>query len=189
MSLFVKALDFALRKAGKDSDISLKAQQKEIIETIASSKKLRCVRGFTDRIREVTRFPFVVFDFVECEGPPVKGKAITVVTAPLNALLFYRFKPLTRACFPCICINEVWVTRKITTRGSNQQFQIKFFSIKREYLRKHCLMPKALITHQAMAKNHPKAKIAKKYYARTAKPFAYRITLQICKFVNVNTTN
>ena len=68
---------------------------------------------------------------------------------------------MTRACFPCICINEVWVTRKITTRGSNQQFQIKFFSIKREYLRKHCLMPKALITHQAMAKNHLKAKIAK----------------------------
>ena len=27
-----------------------------------------------------------VFDFVECEGPPVKGKAmITVVIAPLNA--------------------------------------------------------------------------------------------------------
>ena len=65
-------------------------------------------------------------------------------------LFFGRFKPLTRACFPCICINEVWVTRKITTCGSNQQFQIKFFSIKREYLRKHCLMAKALITHQAI---------------------------------------
>ena len=101
VSLFVKALDFALRKAGKDSDFSLKAQQKEIIETIACLKKLR-MWGFTDRIREVTRFPFVVFDFVECEGPPVKGKAITVVTTPLN--FFARFKPLTRACFPCICI-------------------------------------------------------------------------------------
>ena len=55
----------------------------------------------------------------------------------------------------------VWVTCKITTRGSNQQFKIKFFSIKREYLRKHCLMPKALITHQAMAKTILKAKIAK----------------------------
>ena len=39
--LFDKVLDFALRKAGKDSDFSLKAQQKEIIETIACLKKLR----------------------------------------------------------------------------------------------------------------------------------------------------
>ena len=39
--LFDKVLDFALRKAGKDSDFSLKAQQKEIIETIARLKKLR----------------------------------------------------------------------------------------------------------------------------------------------------
>ena len=76
---------------------------------------------------------------------------------PAKCSLFGRFKPLTRACFPCICINEVCVTLKITTCGSNQQFQTKFFSIKREYLRKHCLMAKALITHQAMAKKHLKS--------------------------------
>ena len=123
-----------------------------------------------------------VFDFVECEGPPVNGKAITVVIAPLNALFFWPLQ--TFECFPCICINQVWVTRKITTRGNtcNQPFQVKFFSIKREYLRKHCLMPKALITHpEQWQKTILKAKIAKKYYTRTAKPFAYRITLQICK--------
>ena len=52
MSLFDKALGFALRKAGRDSDFSLKAQQKEIIETIACLKNLRCVRDFTDRIHQ-----------------------------------------------------------------------------------------------------------------------------------------
>ena len=86
-----------------------------------------------------------------------------------------------RACFPCICINEVWVTRKITTRDSNQQFQIKFFSIKRKYLRKHCLMPKALVTHQATAKNHLKAKIAKKYYARTVNRLHIGL---LCRYAN-----
>ena len=48
-------------------------------------------------------------------------------------------------------------------------------------------MPKALIIHQAMAKKkHLKAKIAKKYYARTSKPFAYRITLQWILLIHLN---
>ena len=45
VSLFDKALDFALRKAGKDSDFSLKAQQKEIIETNRVFKKAEDVLG------------------------------------------------------------------------------------------------------------------------------------------------
>ena len=56
---------------------------------------------------------------------------------------------------------KVWVTRKITTCGSNQQFQIKFFSIKREYLRKHCLMARLWSPIKQWQKTILKAKIAK----------------------------
>jgi len=38
-SLLSKALDFALTKAGKDSDFILKIEQKSIIEAVAYQKK------------------------------------------------------------------------------------------------------------------------------------------------------
>ena len=38
-SLLSKALDFALTKAGKDSDFTLKTEQKSIIEAVVCQKK------------------------------------------------------------------------------------------------------------------------------------------------------
>ena len=70
-----------MRKAGKHSDLSLKAQQREIIKTIT------CLTGFgKSLVFHLKSDVFRVFDFLECEGPPVREKAITVVISPLNAL-------------------------------------------------------------------------------------------------------
>ena len=57
-SLFSKALDFALTKAGKDSNFKLKTEQKSFIEAVFCKKK-RCARGSTIRLRQVIRFSFV----------------------------------------------------------------------------------------------------------------------------------
>ena len=86
--LLGRALEFALLKAGKDSDFRLKDEQKAIIEAVVCKKKdvLGVLpTGFGKSL--IFHLLSDVFDFVDSHGPPVKGKSITVVISPLNALM------------------------------------------------------------------------------------------------------
>ena len=85
--LLQKAFDFALAKAGKGSDFSLKPQQKSIIEAVICRKKdvLGVLpTGFEKSL--IFHLLSDVFDFVDCERAG-SGRAITIVISPLNALM------------------------------------------------------------------------------------------------------
>ena len=87
-SLFEKAADFALAKAGKSKNFRIKEEQKSIIEAIVYSKKdvLGVLpTGFGKSL--IFHLLSNIFDFVEFGGPPAKGKSITLVISPLNALM------------------------------------------------------------------------------------------------------
>jgi len=78
----------ALKKAGKDENFSLKAEQKAIIEATVCSKKLVLgvlSTGFGKPL--VFHLLSDVFDFVDAKGPPTQTKAITIVVSPLNGLM------------------------------------------------------------------------------------------------------
>ena len=86
--LLARALESALLKAGKDSDFRLKDEQKAIIEAVVCKKKdvLGVLpTGFGKSL--IFHLLSDVFDFVDSHRPPVKGKSITVVISPLNALM------------------------------------------------------------------------------------------------------
>ena len=82
------AIASALKKAGKDENFRLKAEQRAIIEAVVCSKKdvLGVLpTGFGKSL--VFHLLSDVFDFVDAKGPPTKTKAITIVVSPLNALM------------------------------------------------------------------------------------------------------
>ena len=78
--LFSRALDSALTKAGKDSYLQLKTEQKSTIEAILCQKR-DVLGGLPTGFGKSFVFYLLsdVFDFVDSKGPPTKGKAITVV--------------------------------------------------------------------------------------------------------------
>ena len=85
---FDAAVVSALKKAGKDENFCLKAEQKAIIEAVVCSKKdvLGVLpTGFGKSL--VFHLLSDVFDFVDAKGPPAQTKAITIVVSPLNALM------------------------------------------------------------------------------------------------------
>jgi len=85
---FDAAVVSALKKAGKDENFCLKAEQKAIIEAVVCSKKdvLGVLpTGFGKSL--VFHLLSDVFDFVDAKGPPTQTKAITIVVSPLNALM------------------------------------------------------------------------------------------------------
>lgn len=82
------AISFALDKAGKKVDFRLKPEQKSIIEAVVCCKKdvlAILPTGYGKYL--VFHLLSDVFDFVDAKGPPVKGRAITIVISPLNALM------------------------------------------------------------------------------------------------------
>ena len=77
---FSKALDFALTKAGKESNFKLKMEQKSNIEAIVCQKRdvlAVLPTGFGKSF--VFYLLSDVFDFVDSKGPPAEGRANTVV--------------------------------------------------------------------------------------------------------------
>lgn len=87
-ALLDRALDFALTKAGKDSHFRLKPQQKQIVEALVCFKKDVMgilPTGFGKSL--VFHVLSDVFDFMDDGQTPEKGRSITVVISPLNALM------------------------------------------------------------------------------------------------------
>ena len=87
-ALLDRGLEFALRKAGRDSQFRLKPEQKEIIEALVLFKKdvLGVLpTGFGKSL--VFHLLSDVFDFVDAAQHPLKRRSITVVISPLNALM------------------------------------------------------------------------------------------------------
>ena len=87
-ALLDRALEFALRKAGRDYQFRLKPEQKEIIEALVLFKKdvLGVLpTGFGKSL--VFHLLSDVFGFVDAAQHPLKRRSITVVISPLNALM------------------------------------------------------------------------------------------------------
>ena len=87
-ALLDRALEFALTKAGRDSQFRLKPEQKEIIEALVLFKKdvLGVLStGFGKSL--VFHLLSDVFDFMDAAQRPLKRRSITVVISPLNALM------------------------------------------------------------------------------------------------------
>ena len=86
--LLAKASEFALLKAGNDSNFRLKDEQKPIIKAVVGKKKdvLGVLpTGFGKSL--IFHLLSDVFDFVDSHGPPVKGKSITVDAWPFLIIL------------------------------------------------------------------------------------------------------
>ena len=87
-ALLDRALEFALRKAGRDPQFRLTPEQKEMIEALVLFKKdvLGVLpTGFAKSL--VFHLLSDVFDFVDAGQHPLKRRSITVVISPLNALM------------------------------------------------------------------------------------------------------
>ena len=87
-ALLDEALDFTLTKTGRDSQFRLKPRQKQIIEALVLFKKdvLGVLpTGFGTFL--VFHLLSDVFDFADAAQHPLKGRSITVVISPLNALM------------------------------------------------------------------------------------------------------
>jgi len=82
------AVASALKKARKDENFSLKAEQRAIIQAVVCSKTDVSVvlpTGFGKSL--VFHLLSDVFDLVDAKGPPTQTKAITIVVSPLNTLM------------------------------------------------------------------------------------------------------